>query len=321
MSETLEILDIEQLRPLLDRRKVLDCVRQALIWQAEGKVQSPLPGHLLFREPPGDCHIKFGHVEDSDSFAIKVATGFYENPQRGLPVNFGLILVFDAQTGAPRALLKDDGWLTAWRTAAATAIAAQAMAPETITEIGIVGTGLQASLAIEWLPETLGPQRFAVWGRNPEKAEKLASTGGHIRPVADIKDLLHDCNVIVTATPAESPLFCAQLVKPGTHIVGIGTDTPGKQELPAELFARAAHILTDDHAQSVDHGDFGNAVRAGIVPEDSDVMLGSVLSGRTVRRRQAADITIADLTGIAAEDIAISRLFCELHRLAAPFTA
>lgn len=316
MSETLKILGIDELRPLLDRRKVIECVRQALIWQAEGKVQSPLPGHLLFHGPPGDCHIKFGHVEGSDSFAIKVATGFYENPKRGLPVNYGLILVFDAQTGAPRVLLKDDGWLTAWRTAAAAAIAAQAMAPEKIAEVGIVGTGLQASLAMEWLPEALGPQRFVVWGRNPEKAERLAATSKHARPAADIRDLLHDCNLIVTATPAESPLFPARLVEPGTHIVGIGADTPGKQELPAELFARAARILTDDHAQSVDHGDFGNAVRAGIVPEDADVMLGSVLTGSTLPKRQAEDITIADLTGIAAEDIAISGLFYELHRSA-----
>jgi hypothetical protein len=140
VSAALDIVGIDALRPLLDRGRVIAAVRQALIWQSEGKVQSPLPGQLLFAEPHGDCHIKYGHVAGSPTFAIKVATGFYDNPRLGLPVNHGLILVFDALTGAPRVLIKDDGWLTAWRTAAATAIAAATLAPATIREVGVVGT-------------------------------------------------------------------------------------------------------------------------------------------------------------------------------------
>jgi len=91
-------------------------------------------------------------------------------------------------------------------------------------------------------------------GRSLQKAEQLAAaaaeSGRPVRPVARIEDLLHDCNVIVTATPAKAPLFSADLVLPGTHLVAVGADSPGKQELPGELFARAAHILTDDHASA-----------------------------------------------------------------------
>src|SRR6266404_2409575 len=76
MTERLEVLSIEDLRPLLDQSKVIERVRQALIRQAMGEVQSPLPGQLVFEHPRGDCHIKFGHVAGSDRFAIKVATGF-----------------------------------------------------------------------------------------------------------------------------------------------------------------------------------------------------------------------------------------------------
>jgi ornithine cyclodeaminase len=120
---------------------------------------------------------------------------------------------------------------------------------------------------------------------------------------------LRDCNVIVTATPAKAPLFDADLVRPGTHLVAMGADSPGKQELPSQLFARAAHILTDDHAQCLDHGDFGNAVRAGLVDENADLMLGHLLSHSVVPSRNPEDITIVDLTGIAAEDIAVAGLF------------
>jgi ornithine cyclodeaminase len=316
MKRELQIVGIDALRPLLHRGKVIDAVRQALIWQAQGKVRSPLPGQLLFSDPPGDCHIKYGHVVGSQSFAIKVATGFYENPRRGLPSNHGLILLFDANTGSPTVLLKDDGWLTAWRTAAAAAIAAATLGPAEVVEIGIVGTGLQASLALEWLPETVGEKPFVIWGRDYAKATALAgdnaSKGRRAMAVARIEQLLERCNIIVTTTPSAVPLFAAERVRPGTHVVGVGADTPGKQELPVDLFRRAEYVLTDDHAQCLDHGDFGAAVRANAIAADADLMIGRVLENAASPTRNPMGITIADLTGLAAEDIAIAELFTEL---------
>ncbi len=316
MSDRFAIVGIEELRPLLDRQQVLAAVRQALIWQAEGKVQSPLPGQLLFKEPHGDCHIKYGHVAGSATFAIKVATGFYGNPARGLPANHGLVLIFDAGTGAPKALLKDDGWLTAWRTAAATAIAAATLAPAEAGAIGVIGTGLQASLALEWLPDTLGDRPCLVWGRDLAKATRLAARAANaarpVTPVARIEELLERCNIIVTATPSAVALFAADGVRPGTHLVAVGADSPGKQELPTALFRCAAHVLVDDLAQCLDHGDFGTAVRAGAIDAGAGLLLGAVLNGTALPKRAPADITIVDLTGIAVEDIAIAGLFSEL---------
>lgn len=316
MSGQLQIIGIDKLKPLLDRQKVIAAVREALILQAEGKVQSPLPGQLLFKEPHGDCHIKYGHVAGSPTFTIKVAAGFYDNPKKGLPALHGLVTVWSAETGQPLALFQDGGWLTAWRTAAATVIAAKAMVPERITEVGILGSGLQSDLAIEWLPELVGPQRFVVWSRTAANAGKLAAArrqaGQDVRAAASPAEVLKSCNLVIAATPSEQALFAAADVRPGTHIVAIGADSPGKQELPAELFPRAAHVLCDDRAQCVDHGDFGFAVRGGLVKEEAGLMLGDVLSGKVKRTRARDDITIADLTGIAAEDIAISGLFSRL---------
>lgn len=308
-----EIIGIDRLRPALDPPAVIAAVRDALIAQAEGRVQSPLPGQLQFRSPPGDCHIKYGHVAGSPSFVIKIATGFYENPARGLAANDGLVVVFDATTGTPRVLFQDEGWLTAWRTAAATAIAAHVLAPATVTSLGVVGTGLQAELALEWLPPLLGDRPAVVWGRSAQKARALAArTSRGTRPVTavdDIAALLASCNVVVTATPSDRPLFAAGDVQPGTHLVAIGADSPGKQELPEALFARADRVVVDDLAQCLDHGDTGIAVRAGIIDAQRVVPLGRLLAAPDRPARGAADVTIADLTGIAAEDIAIAGLF------------
>jgi ornithine cyclodeaminase len=303
------------LRPLLDRPRVIEAVRQALIAHTRGQVQSPMPGQLLFTDPPGDCHIKYGHAHGSASFVVKIATGFYANPARGLPANHGLVLIFDARTGAPRALLQDDGWLTAWRTAAATVVAASVLAPQTVRPIGVIGTGLQATLALEWLPAVFGPRPCVVWGRSATRARALADAAGsterRVSAASRVEEVLESCDVVITSTPSHAPLFAAASVRPGTHLVAIGADSPGKQELPVELFRRAARVLTDDHAQCLDHGDFGVAVRAGAIPADADTALGAELDAPRPFERARDDITIADLTGIAAEDIAIAGLFAE----------
>ncbi len=312
----LRVVGLDALRQHLDRRRVIDAVRDALILQAQGRVQSPMPGQLTFQAPPGDCHIKYGHAHGAPTFTVKVATGFYDNPNRGLPTNHGLVIVWDAHTGAPRRLFDDGGWLTAWRTAAAAAIAAAAASPNTPARVGIIGTGLQARLALDWLPETLSAPTFAVWGRTRAKAERIAQTCTSatrpVRAVPRIEDLLADCNVVITATPSQTALFEAADIRPGTHVVALGADGPGKQELPPEAFQRASLILTDDSDQCVDHSDFGLAIRAGAVQRGQDVMLGHVLAGRVAVDRKPDDITIADLTGIEAEDMAIADLFSAL---------
>lgn len=305
----MKIYTIDDIRPHLNKRAVIDAIRDALIRHSRGEVQSPMPGHLLFEEANGDCHIKYGQMAGSPTFAIKVATGFYDNGKRGLPVNNGLIMVFDAQTGAPVSLFQDEGWLTAWRTAAATALAAHILAPKPDSKVGVLGTGLQGQLAVEWIAELLPAASFALYGRDADQTRAVAADLG-IAPSPSAEELLATCDIIVTATPSAHALFDATLARPGMHFVGVGADGPEKQELPEALFARAAIIATDDHNQCVALGDFGRAVRAGQVFETTDQSLGKLLYSGAVERPNDA-ITIIDLTGIAAQDIAIANLFAK----------
>jgi len=303
------------LKAALERKDILAAVGRAFILHAEGKVVSPAPGQLLFDRPPGDCHIKYGYMKGGRSFVIKIATGFYENPKKGLPVNNGLVLVFDAETGKTTALLQDEGWLTSWRTAAAGALAAKAGAPATVKRIGIVGAGHQAALQARWVSAELGCDGITIWGRSRSAAERLAAglraEGLDASTAETVEALLDACNVVITCTPSNAPLFPAAAVQPGTHIVALGADSPGKQELDPALFARAAVIVTDDRHQCRDHGDFGHATRAGIVDACSDVSLGKVLAGEAPGRFSDDDITIVDLTGLPALDVAIATLAVE----------
>lgn len=122
----LSLYDLNSLRTALRREDVLRVVRDACIRHAEHDVICAKGGELMFQNPPGDCHIRFGYFRGAPIFVVKLAMGFYENPSKGLATNNGLMLVFSSETGKLVAILNDEGWLTSWRTAAAGALAAKA---------------------------------------------------------------------------------------------------------------------------------------------------------------------------------------------------
>jgi ornithine cyclodeaminase len=290
---TLPVVDLAEITEAATPEVIFEAVREALIAHAEGRTSVPHPMVLEFPAHQGDCHVKAGYVEGSPHFAVKIASTFAS-------VNNGLMLVVDATTGVPAGVLADQGMLTAWRTAAAGALITHAMTPAGIDDIAVLGTGEQARLQIEWLAKLRPVRRVRVWGRRADAAEKLCQVfrdnGMDARP-----DGLAGAPCVITTTAARSPLP-AEAFQNAVHVTGVGTDMPGKHELPVELFADAL-VATDDHGQCLDHGDFGNAVRAGVVAADADLAVGAVLrSGRPAVGR----LSIADLTGIGAADAAVA---------------
>jgi ornithine cyclodeaminase len=303
----MKIVTLCELLPRLDKAAVLQAVRAALMGHSAGEFQSPMPGELVFPKSNGDCHIKYGHRHGTDTFAIKVSAGFYDNEKRGIPINNGLTLVFDAQTGTPRTLFQDEGWLTAWRTVAATVLAVQIAKPKPDVKIGIIGTGLQGKLAGEWLTTFLPNAKITLCGRDAERTKTIANQLG-CHAMTNIDELLSQCEIIVTTTPSAKPLFDASLVRPGMHFIGLGADSAGKHELPSELFAMADHIIVDDLDQSLALGDYGRAVGSQATLNAHLHSFGDVLvAGGLARQRN--HITVVDLTGLAAQDIAIADLF------------
>jgi ornithine cyclodeaminase/alanine dehydrogenase-like protein (mu-crystallin family) len=283
------VVGVEEIRAAVPPAVVFDAVRAALVAHAAGNTVVPSPMHLPF--PHGDTHVKAGYVADQPHFVVKTASSF-----RGR--NTGSMLLLSATTGAPVAMLADDGLLTAWRTAAAGALITDALTPVDVDEVAVMGTGEQARLQMTWLAQLRKIRLVHVWGRRPEAAallcEQLRASGLDARPGYE-----SGAACVVTTTAAPDPLPLTAL-RAALHITGIGTDMPGKGELPPSLFAGAL-VVTDDHEQCLDHGDFGHAVRAGFVDAQADLPVGTVLDGARRSTR-----SIADLTGIGATDAAVS---------------
>jgi ornithine cyclodeaminase len=167
----------------------------------------------------------------------------------------------------------------------------------------VFGTGLQARLQVEWLARLRPIDQVLVSGREQQATARFcAALGVPARPAAP--EHTASSQIIITATPATTPLFPAAAISRGAHVTGIGTDMPHKNELPPPLFARAAVIATDDHLQCLHHGDLRHAVRGGEVAADADVAIGTILRDGLDRRQ--GDITVADLTGIGAADAALA---------------
>ncbi|WP_330176902.1 ornithine cyclodeaminase family protein [Streptomyces sp. NBC_01498] len=285
---------------------VLDTVRDALIAHAEGRTSVPPPLHMAFPEADGDCHVKAGRVAGAPDFTVKIATGFYRNPARGLPANHGLVCVISARTGRIRALLDDHGLLTALRTAAAGALVTHALARPGAATLAVFGTGEQARLQALWLAGLRPLDTVLVHGRDARRAaalcDELRARGLPARPAP--ADQAATADIVITTTPATAPVLDAARVREGAQVTGIGTDMPHKNELPPDLFRRAALIATDDHDQCLDHGDFGHAVRAGTAAPDADTAAGLLLASPVDRPEGA--ITVADLTGVGALDAALA---------------
>ncbi|HXW52552.1 MAG TPA: deaminase, partial [Myxococcota bacterium] len=144
---------------------------------SQGETVIPPVGTLHFTNPEGECHIKYGYAKNDKYYIVKVASGFKNNPQLGLPTGNGLMMLFDKNNGQPLCILLDEGYLTDLRTAAAGAIVAKYLAPKNISCIGIVGTGAQAYFQLKLLSYVTSCKKAMVWGRDKAKAERLKCHG------------------------------------------------------------------------------------------------------------------------------------------------
>ena len=297
-----------QIAQVIRPKEVIAAMERAFAAYSNGEAVIPPVGQLDFENPPGDCHIKYGYLKRGSTFTIKIATGFWKNPERGLASSNGVVLVFSSETGELLTIFQDEGFLTDMRTAAAGAVAAKYLAPHEITCIGIIGAGLQARLQLDYLREVTPCRRVKLWARALDRARALDVPGFDIEVAASPVQVAASAQLIVTTTASRGWLLGAADVKPGTHITAVGADGGGKQELEPRLFALAKVRAVDSLSQCSQYGDSSFALEQGLIEMRDLVELGRVIQEPSLRRRSEQDITIADLTGVAVQDMAIAEL-------------
>ena len=298
-------------RDVVDLLPLEDCVaavERAFLLHAEG--QSLGPGVLAVRAGSGGFHIKAAGLRLSRPyFAAKTNANFSDNPARhGLPAIQGVIVLCDAEHGAPLAVM-DSIAITALRTAAATAVAARRLARPGASVVTVCGCGTQGELQLRAVAAVCRLERAFTFDAVPARAEAMSARlagplGLDIRPVTDLADAARRSDIIVTCTPARAPVLGRGDVAPGTFIAAVGADSHDKQELDAALVASAA-VVVDHLEQCATIGELHHALEAGLMSRD-DVRaeLSDVVAGRRPGRRAETEVVIFDSTGTALQDVA-----------------
>ena len=272
----------------------------AACMRAVSRREVELPLRSMVRLPGRDMMgMMGGWLGDPAGHGIKVLSLFPDNPKHGRSSHAGLMLLFDAETGLARACL-DAAVLTAIRTAAASAMAADVLARKNATRLAILGCGEQAAVHIEAMRAIRPITTITVWGRNPLKAAAFAHEHGATQ-AATVADAVAEADIIVTATAATEPFLRAAMLRPGQHIAAVGASIPTMQEIHADCLRRLR--LFTDYLPSLEAqaAEVIAARREGFDP--APVEIGTVLNG-AAGRQSDAEITIYRSLGVAAQDLA-----------------
>lgn len=311
------VLTKEDMESLVTMEDAISAVEEGFRALNSDRAVVPFPVALNVPDGNGDIHIKPGYIRGTQSYTVKIASGFYDNPARGIPASHGMLLLFDSRTGHPLCFEVDRCFLTDLRTAAAGAAAAKVLARDEVSRVAVMGTGTQARLQVIALSKVRDFEELAVWGRDPRKAEAYASEmsetlGVTVRAARTAEEAVRDSEVVVTATMSTSPIVLSDWVSPGTHITAMGSDEPGKQELDTRLLARADKVVVDSLRQCARLGELHHALEDGSMSEEGvHAELGEILLGRKPGRESDDEVTVCDLTGTAVQDVAISQLVYE----------
>jgi ornithine cyclodeaminase/alanine dehydrogenase-like protein (mu-crystallin family) len=301
----LPAFDHETVLGAISPGEAIERVREGFVEYAGGEWQMP-PKVYLDSYPYGDFRAM--PAKGAGLAILKWVTSFPRNPEAGLPVVMGMICVSSITDGELLALV-DVRSVTALRTGAVAAVAAQELAREDAETVGILGCGLHGAWAARCLAAAeYGPG--VCYDPNPEAAGRLA---GELGWEAGGREDALACDVVTCVTPGSEPILFEQDLRPGLHLNMLGADGPGKAEAEVAAVTKT-ELFCDDWEQASHGGELTGAVSAGLVTREDVRELGAVLTGAVPGRSGVEATTLFDSTGLAIQDLAICLALLAAHR-------
>lgn len=304
----MRFIDREEVARRLTYDVCIPLVRDAMIAFSAGETRQllrsiiPLTDDHLFGIMPGalGAHAPFG---------AKLISIFPENAAQGMQSHQGLIVLFEPDTGTPVSIVHA-GEVTAIRTAAASAVATDALACTHAKHLAILGTGEQAATHARAIARVRALQSITLWGCSPQRAHTLADQlqtelGLPVTAVATVEQAAATADILCTVTSASEPILKSEWVRPGTHINAVGSSHAGPAEIDNALVARARFFADSREGVLQQGAEFLRAKQAGLI-DDTHILaeIGQVLSGKAEGRRSADEITIYKSLGHIVQDLA-----------------
>ena len=303
----IRFIDREEISRRLTYQKCIPIVRQAMIAFSKGESKQLLRSILTLSE--GRLFgVMPGAMAAHGPFGAKLISVFHGNFDRGVPSHQGLVVLFDPESGAPVCVL-DAGEITAIRTAAASAVATDALARTDARRVALLGYGEQAQTHARAISKVRKLESITVWGRSAERAEAFAKKmqaelGIKVIVASDAQSAVATADIICTLTSSPEPILKGAWVSPGTHLNLVGSSHAGPAEVDNDLVVRSRFIADSREGVLNQGGEFLRAKRAGLIGDEHIVgEIGQVLAGAIEGRRSADEITVYKSLGHVVQDL------------------
>ena len=303
----MRVIDREEVAERLSYEVCIPIVREAMIAFSAGRTRQHLRSILPLGK--GVFGIMPGALGEAAPFGAKLISVYPGNPANGRQAHQGLVILFEPENGEPVCVVHA-GEITSIRTAAASAVATDALARPDARRLAILGTGEQAATHARAMTKVRDIKAITVWGRSPERAEAFAARMGAelglpITAASDVETAVADADIICTVSSAREPILRGAWVRPGTHLNLVGSSVAGPVEVDNDLVVRARFIADSREGVLAQGSEFLAAKAAGLIGDDHIVAeIGQVLAGEVPGRRSADEITVYKSLGHVVQDLA-----------------
>lgn len=313
----IRILSREDVRRALPMRQAIEVMKGAFAQLSSGQADLPLRTALDVPDHNGVTLFMPAYLSADDQMGVKIVSVFNDNPAKGLPLIHALVVVVDATTGEPAAVM-DGTYLTALRTGAASGAATDLLARPDARVVAVFGAGTQGRTQLEAVCAVRSIEAAWVHDVAPEQASAYAAEMSQrlSLPVNVAKtpaEALGLADVICTATTSSSPVFDDADVQPGAHINAIGAYTPQMQEIPASTVLRAKVVIDHHEASMAEAGDLLIPLQQGMITKNHIYAeLGEIVAGRKPGRETPEEVTFFKSVGVAVQDVAAAGAVLEV---------
>ena len=307
------VLSEKQVQSLIDLDELIAALEQAHIQYSTGKAVMPVRLVVPLPQIQGRITSMPGYLNDDRALGMKVVTYFQDNPKQNLPAILATIMLFSAETGKMLSAM-DGGYITAIRTACASALATKALANPDTPVLGILGAGVQARAHIQALTRVRKLRRIKLYSPSGKSARSIKEEleqpcGVPIEVVNAAEDAVRDSDLLVTVTTAKDPIVNVEWLKPGVHINAVGSHRPDLREIDGATLKRAKVVVDSREAVMAECGDILLALKEQSIGENAiHGEIGELLAGAKPGRTSPSEITLYKSVGIAIQDVATAQL-------------
>jgi len=299
-------------------RDVIDAVRIAHAEHASGRADQPTRVTVKIPGATGSILPMPAALPQQGAVGLKLLSVFPENPAHGLPLLSAVVVLVNPQTGRCDAIL-DGGALTAYRTAAASAIATDLLARRGPCTLGLIGAGLEARTHVKAVGCVRQIEEIFVWSRTQETAARFADEVGAenltVRVCDDPRLVVESATILCTLTPSPEPIVLGSWFRPGLHVNAVGTHWPDRREIDTEAVVRSRVVVDNRDAQSAECGDLRIPLAEGAITADHFAdELGELICGTKPGRSNESEITMYQSVGVAIQDVATARMLVDAAR-------